>query len=224
MMKTFVIASLMTVALAGLCPPATAADCSLVDPGTPGGGAVGAAEWYVSQNAYLACQMNNSVQASAFQHGNDVAGKLGLVAGGALDLFNTAGLAPAVTAYGSTVGVVANSEGHDICGALIGDTNPQCANDLPVSQTQACPSGVAIPNPAGGGLAGNTLANSNSALQATCALAAVAVSSVPGQAQIMAYEGTTETTLFSLNGDIFAIGSETLDAVCIYLTGSTPCV
>lgn len=223
-MKTTLVIGLLATALVGLTPSASAADCSTLDPGTPGPGAVGAAEWYALQNAFLACTMANSIQASALQGEGSIATKLGTVVAGAGALVNTAGLVPAATAFETGAQEATNSERHDGCGALIGDTNPQCGSDPAVSQAQACAGGAAIPNPAGGGLVGNTLLNANGALQATCALANAVVASVPTPGQVTDYEAATQATLLSLNGDVFDLGSSTLDAVCAFALGTVPCV
>ncbi len=201
-----------------------AVDCADHDPGAPGTGTTGATLWFVGQGLFLACGFSDSTEDSVLLHVGDMSWKLGLVATGGADLFDTTGLAPAALVYESNMEDVTRSQVQDTCAVLIGDSNPNCGSDPDVSGSLACPNGAEIPNPIGGGLLGDTLDNSNGALQATCVLAGSWSASLPNSTQVLGYAGAVQVIVMSLNGDVFAFASEISDAMCIFLTGSTPCV
>jgi hypothetical protein len=223
MKQTIIIASLLAAVFVGLAPTATAADCSSLNPGSPGGGVEGQTVWYAKADAYASCTLANAVQASALQNAGAIAGKLGSVGAGATTLVNAGALASAATAYAGSATLVGTAQAYDACSAIIGPS-PQCGSNAGPSQAQSCAAGVAVPNPVGGGLAGGTLANANGALQATCAVANGLAAGLPSQAQLTAFVGATQATLLGLNGDVFAIASNTLDGACIALTGATGCI
>lgn len=204
--------------------PGGTIDCDSFDPGTPDGGAVGSAEWFAQQNAYLACRLAESVQNPLLLEGGNAAWKVGTVAAAGAALVDASGLGTGASAYHGAAMAVAQSEGHDACGALIGDANPLCGTDPGVSQAQACVGGATVPNPTNGGLIGNTLTNANGALQATCALQAVALAGLPSEGEAMDFAMEAHMTLLSLNGEVFDAGSAVLSSACVYLTGADPCI
>jgi hypothetical protein len=109
------------------------------------------------------------------------------------------------------------------CVALIGG-NLACGNGDPaVAHVQQCPPNVAVPDPFTGGLAGNTLANADAALQSTCTFAAGVQGSLPGQTQVMEYKDGTSDTLTGLNDDAYGLGDNALVATCMFLVADGGC-
>lgn len=199
-------------------------DCEGLEPDGPENGTGGATSWFVGQNMYLACGFVDSVEDSILLHGGNVTWKLGVVATGGADLFNTDVLAPAVVVYQSNATDAAQSQAHDSCAAMVGSDNPVCGTDRDVGQSLECPGGLEIPNPVGGGLVGDSLDNSNGLLQATCVLVGAWSAAAPNAAHIMEYGDDVQLMLIQVNDEVLAFASDASDAVCIYLTGEAPCV
>jgi hypothetical protein len=239
MMRTLLIASLLTLGVLGASPAAAdpillgSYDCAGLSPGAPGGGVLGLTEWYAVATGYSACVSAAGIP--VLPQATAAAQVAGNAASGAAALVAPNGLASAVNGYGASLLAVASSQAHDSCGAFAGDSNPTCGGDPAVSQAQSCGSGVAIPNPIGGGLGGNTLANSNGALQATCLVAGAVSAAVPSTTAVNAYLGATQAAALAFAGaaptDLangardaaVGLGGAAIDNTCTWLTEHVPC-
>lgn len=233
-MKTLLIAaSLLTLGVLG-APPAAAA-CN--DPGAPGGGVLGLTQWYANANVGDACLAGEAAQATVVGEAGDAQAAANGVVVGALALVDAGGLPGAATHVTNTAQWALASEEFDACAGAFGAEN--CGTDVPLDQTQSCPSDLKVPKPnppISGGIAGGTVDNANGVLQATCQAANAVGGAVPTQAEALAYAGggvgAATALAASTPGDLsdgaldaaFGLAGAATENTCAWLTGSTVCL
>jgi hypothetical protein len=234
-MRTLLIAaSLLTLGVLGTAP---ASACTSVagQPGPPGGGVLGYAEWYAAASAHSACASGQAAQSNLVASAGDVQATAGMVVAGAAALVDAGGHAATATAYAQQLDQASRSQSYDACSALFGP-DPACGGDPPVSQAQRCANGAGVPVTAAGGVVRGTQENLNGAVQATCGAASSAGGRVPSADETTAFAGASAGILageavssggaiaFGTAGAAFGFADSGVRNTCVFLRGTQDCL